>query len=94
VAQKGKTRKKVVKKESDWKHYYGSSKRLLADVELYGKDAFTREILYMCANKSQCSYLELREQMDRRVLESDAYYNDWISAKVVKTAQISVDKLP
>jgi hypothetical protein len=85
-----KGKKKKFKVESDWKIYYGSSDDIKADVESLGTQFFKREILYLCANKSQMSYYELREQIDRRVLESDQYYNLWISAKVRKTKQLTI----
>jgi len=51
-------------------------------VELIGKDKFTREILYYCKSKSECSYIEAREQFSRRVLESTDYYNGHIQVRV------------
>lgn len=71
--------------ESDWKDYYGSSEELLKDVSILGKDNFVREILFLCSTESQLTYLEAREQFDRRVLESDLYYNAWIMARVRKS---------
>ena len=68
--------------ESDWRDYYGSSPELLKDVELIGKDNFSREILYYCKSKAECSYIEAREQFSRRVLESDDYYNGHIQVRV------------
>ena len=42
-----KKKKKIRSKiDSDWRDYYGSSPELTKDVELLGKDNFTREILY------------------------------------------------
>ena len=84
---KGKKKKVVV--ESDWQNYYGSSIDLQEHVELYGQEKFKREVLHLCKNKSQMSYLELREQIDRRVLETEDYYNQWISAKVRKTKHLT-----
>lgn len=84
---KGKKKKTVV--ESDWQKYYGSNKELQEHVALYGEKKFRREVLYLCINKSQMSYLELREQIDRRVLESESYYNGWISAKIHKTKHLT-----
>jgi hypothetical protein len=84
-----KGKKKRSKVESDWKDYYGSNKELNEHVELFGVNNFKREILYLCLNKSQMSYLELREQIDRRVLETEEYYNEWISAKVRKTKHLT-----
>jgi hypothetical protein len=62
--------------------YYGSSIELNKDVESLGKDNFTREILFYCKSKAECSYVEAREQFGRKVLESDDYYNGQISVRV------------
>jgi hypothetical protein len=79
---KGKKNKRRGTKESDWKDYWGSSDRLNADVEKLGKDKFTREILYFCKSRGEMSYLEAREQFNRRVLETDEYYNGIINVRV------------
>ena len=79
---KGKKNKRRGYKESDWKDYWGSSDRLNADVEKLGKDKFTREILYFCKSRGEMSYLEAREQFERRVLETDEYYNGIINVRV------------
>ncbi len=68
--------------ESDWQTYYGSSPELSKDVELIGKENFSREILYYCKSKAECSYIEAREQFSRQVLESDDYYNGHIQVRV------------
>lgn len=80
---KGKKKKFLV--ESDWKDYYSSSEELKADVAKYGKENFYREILHLCFNKGTCNYLELREQIDRRVLESDDWYNSYVGSKIHKS---------
>jgi hypothetical protein len=78
-----KKKKKIRSKiDSDWQEYFGSSKELLADVEKLGKEQFKREILYYCCSKAECSYIEAREQFDRKVLESTDYYNGQISVRV------------
>ena len=79
---KGKKNKRRGHKESDWKEYWGSSDRLIADVEALGPQNFTREILYFCTNRAEMGYIEAREQFDRRVLESDEYYNGIINVRV------------
>ena len=79
---KGKKNKRRGYKESDWRDYWGSSDKLLADVEKLGKDKFTREILYFCKSRGEMSYLEAREQFSRRVLETDEYYNGIINVRV------------
>jgi len=78
-----KKKKKIKSKiDSDWLEYYGSSIELSKDIESLGKDNFTREILFYCKSKAECSYIEAREQFTRRVLESDDYYNGQISVRV------------
>jgi len=78
-----KKKKKIRSKiDSDWQEYYGSNIELNKDVEQLGKDNFTREILYYCKSKSECSYIEAREQFDRKVLESTDYYNGHIQVRV------------
>ena len=68
--------------DSDWKTYYGSSPELTKDVIALGAEQFTREILYYCKSKSECSYIEAREQFSRRVLESKDFYNGHIQVRV------------
>lgn len=78
-----KKRKKIKGKvDSDWKEYYGSSNELNKDIESLGKEVFTREILFYCKSKAECSYVEAREQFTRRVLESDDYYNNNIMCRI------------
>lgn len=78
-----KKKKKIRGKiDSDWREYYGSSPALTADVTVLGTANFTREILFYCNSKSECSYIEAREQFSRRVLESNDYYNGHIQVRV------------
>ena len=78
-----KKKKRIQSKiDSDWQQYYGSSVELSADIEKLGTDNFTREILYYCNSKSECSYIEAREQFSRHVLESTDYYNGHIQVRV------------
>jgi hypothetical protein len=80
----GKKKKKKIrgKIESDWQEYWGSSPNLTADINTLGKDKFTREILHYCKSKSETSYIEAREQFERKVLESQDYYNGHIQVRV------------
>ena len=79
---KGRINKRRSKVESDWKDYWGSSDHLNADVAELGEEKFTREILYICKGRGVMSYLEAREQFERRVLETDDYYNGIINVRV------------
>ena len=79
---KGKSRKRTVVKESDWKDYYGSSETLKILVEHKGGEAYYREILHLCEPKGECSYLEAKEQFLRDVLLREDYYNEFIGCKI------------
>lgn len=79
---KGKKNRRRGYKESDWQDYWGSSEKLQADIEALGEKNFTREILYLCKSRAEMSYIEAREQFDRRVLETDDYYNGIINVRV------------
>ena len=68
--------------DSDWQEYWGSSPNLQADIEKLGKENFTRQILHYCKSKAETSYIEVREQFERRVLESDEYYNGIINCRI------------
>ncbi len=92
-----KVRKKIKSKiDSDWKTYYGSSNALTTDIETLGTENFTREILFYCNSKAECSYIEAREQFTRKVLESDDYYNGHIQVRVhgshILTEQLQKNK--
>ena len=78
-----KKKKKIRSKiDSDWQTYYGSNDQLNKDVAALGQDNFTREILYYCKSKAECSYIEAREQFTHKVLESTDYYNGHIQVRV------------
>ena len=79
---KGRKNKRRGTKESDWRTYWGSSEKLIADIEKLGGDKFTREILYYCPSRGVASYLEAKEQFERKVLEVDDYYNGIINVRI------------
>ena len=82
-AVKGKTRKKKVVTESDWRDYYGSNESLRRDVDSMGAAKFKREILQFCKSRGTANYFEAKLQMQHAVLEHpDSWYNDWIMVKV------------
>ena len=78
-----KKKKKIRSKiDSDWQTYWSSSDELKKDIESLGQENFTREILFYCKSKSECTYIEARTQFERKVLESDEYYNGQISCRI------------
>jgi hypothetical protein len=78
-----KKKKKIRSKiDSDWREYYGSSTELTSDITKLGTENFSREILHICKSKAECSYIEAREQFERKVLETTDYYNGQISVRV------------
>ena len=78
-----KKRQKIRSKiDSDWQEYWSSSDELKKDIASLGQDKFTREILFYCKSKSECTYIEARTQFERKVLESDDYYNGQISCRI------------
>jgi len=79
---------KVEQVDSGWRDYYGSSKELVADVKVLGKDKFQRTILDFCETKKQLTYSEIYHQMTERVLFIDSY-NDNILGKFFRKDFVS-----
>lgn len=80
-----KGKKKRYKTFSDWQTYYGSNTELQNDVRMLSESLFSREIIHLCKTKGECGYLEAKEQFDRRVLETNDYYNTWVMVRVRKS---------
>ena len=79
---KTRKRRKKTKVESDWKKYYGSNKQLQGEIEEKGIDNITRNMLVLCNTKIQCAYYEVVEQVNRQVLLSDKFYNEFMGGKI------------
>lgn len=75
----GKSRR--VRKESDWKKYYGSSKELKELVKQQGEKNFRRIIISLHTTEGDCNYTEVKLQFKMDVLERDDYLNDNINGK-------------
>lgn len=69
-------RKRKIKKESDWKDYFGSSLVVKALVEELGESNFKREIILLCKSQGELNYSETKYLFQYNVLESDNFYND------------------
>jgi hypothetical protein len=72
----------VVKKESDWKTYFGSAKPILALIKDGKQEEFTRQILQLVPNKKLLTYYECKYMFTHGVLENpDKWFNDNILGK-------------
>lgn len=91
--KKARTKVTRSKAESDWKDYFGSSEELLADIETFGKDAFTREILELAYGKGTLAYLELKHQMAHDALRRADYYNGILNIRLHRRAVFSRSEL-
>ena len=82
---KGKKRK--VKSESDWKKYYGSCPELKKDIELLGRQNFSRTILSLHKTPGKTNFEETRQLFAHGVLTESldtggpAYYNSNILSR-------------
>ena len=73
---------KIIKKESDWKNYYGSNKLLKELLEKEPTDHFERYIIKLAPNKKLLTYYETQYQFIYQVLEKpDKFFNDNILGK-------------
>jgi hypothetical protein len=82
IYQKNK-RKRRKRVESDWKTYTGSNKTLNEDVG--NGHNIERIILHICKSKGWMSYYETFEILGNNAIQSDEFYNDWVSCKIRKS---------
>ena len=75
-------KKKKIRKPSDWKNYWGSSRFIKEDIQQYGKENYTREILFLCDSKSEMNYLENYLIFKEHALLSDRYMNHWTTVQI------------
>ena len=75
----------IIRVESDWKTYWGSSKELLESVKVLGEDYFECMILMPCKTKKQLTYYEMHYQYKFECLiPGTRSYNDNILGKFFK----------
>ena len=83
VRQRNKTKRKVVKSDSNWQQYFGSNADIISDVETLGVHNFRRDILRFCKTKAEMSYFEIKEQIEREVLfKPENFYNNYIGCRI------------
>ena len=80
-AVKGKKRKQVITKESDWKTYCSSSKEVQEDIRIHSEDQFLFLIVSIHKTKQELDFAEARLQWQLNVVSSKlpdgtkAFYN-------------------
>jgi hypothetical protein len=89
---KGQKRKRTVRRQSDWREYFGSNETLKLLVEEKGPERYEREILKLCKSKGDLSYEELLEQVRRDVLRDDRYYNGIIQVRISSSHLLKDEK--
>lgn len=88
---KGKTRNRISFVDNDVEKYWGSSKELLADIEKYGIEHFSREVIEVCHSKFHMTYAELDWQMKCNALMDQRYYNGILNVRISKIPKGFVD---
>lgn len=81
---KGKTRRRISQKQSDWLEYFGSNEELKQKVNGDTVNDYHREILRLCEAKSEMNYWEAFEIFTRHALLKDEYFNSWVSTRINK----------
>ena len=80
-------KKRKVKKESDWKKYYGSCPELKKEIERLGRQSFSRTILSLHKTPGKTNFEETKQLFINNVLTESldkgvpAYYNSNILSR-------------
>lgn len=90
-ANKSRKRDKIVWRDNDLQNYWGSSKQLLEDIQKYGINYFTREVVELCNSKFHMKYAELDWQIKCGVLFDEKFYNSIVNARLGKFPKDYVD---
>jgi hypothetical protein len=78
---KGKVRKRVVKKASDWEKYYSSNEWIKSEVKEGRAGDFEREIIQFCFSKKSLTYWEVWWQFKLDVLSDPQSINENLMGK-------------
>ncbi len=89
VKKKGSKRRKVIRKDSDWRTYISSSKLLQEHINK-NKSNFVFQILAFGKTKGQVNYMEENLHHRYHVSTSELFYNDCIGPR--RFARVSLDK--
>lgn len=88
---KGKTRNRIRYTDNGVEKYWGSSKELLQDIQKYGIENFTREVIEVCHSKFHAKFAEMMWQINCKVLFDDRYYNGIINIRLGKVPKDYID---
>lgn len=89
---KGKKRKRLCIKESDWREYYSSSEDMKALLEKDGPESFKREILEITSCAWEHMFLEHQWQITEKVLFRDDYINGIIHIRLGRPPKALIEK--
>ena len=78
---KGKVRKRVVRKASDWEKYYSSNEWIKEQVKAGNAGDFEREIIQFCFSKKSLTYWEVWWQFKLDVLSDPQSINENLMGK-------------
>ncbi len=78
---KGKVRKRVVRKASDWEKYYSSNEWIKNEVKEGRAGDFEREIIQFCFSKKSLTYWEVWWQFKLDVLSDPQSINENLMGK-------------
>jgi hypothetical protein len=82
IIDKRASKSKIVRKESDWKTYYGSHSEIKGLIKESKQSEFSREILIFTPNKKLHTYYENKFLFIKGVIEPDSnYINDNIEGR-------------
>ena len=82
ITDKRASKSKIVRKESDWKTYYGSHAEIKQLIKEGKQSEFSREILIFTPNKKLHTYYENKFLFIKGVIEPDSnYINDNIEGR-------------
>jgi hypothetical protein len=88
---KGKTRNRITFKDNDVDKYWGSSKELLNDIEKFGIEHFSREVIELCHSKFHMTYGEISWQIKCNVLFDERFYNSILNCRIAVVPKGFVD---
>lgn len=81
---KGKTRNRIDYVDNDVQDYWGSNKELIQDIQKYGIENFSREIIEICDSKFHLRYAEAHWQILTNAILDKRFYNGILNVRLGK----------